>query len=79
MAAALAAAEGVLGMWLAFELNVPPGAAIAVLAGAVFAGGRRRRAGPLAPPAGSRCAAAAALAALGLGAGGCIRHRVSGL
>jgi ABC-type Zn uptake system ZnuABC Zn-binding protein ZnuA/ABC-type Mn2+/Zn2+ transport system permease subunit len=35
--AALAAAEGVLGMWLAYELNVPPGAAIAVLAGVVFA------------------------------------------
>ena len=35
--AALAAAEGVVGMTLAFQLNVPPGAAIAVLAGAVFA------------------------------------------
>ena len=34
---ALAAAEGVLGMWLAYQLNVPPGAAIAVLAGSVFA------------------------------------------
>lgn len=34
---ALAATEGVLGMWLAYQLNVPPGAAIAVLAGAVFA------------------------------------------
>ena len=35
--AALAAAEGVVGMVLAYQLNVPPGAAIAVLAGAVFA------------------------------------------
>ena len=35
--AALAAAEGVIGMVLAYQLNVPPGAAIAVLAGAVFA------------------------------------------
>ena len=35
--AALAAAEGVVGMTLAYQLNVPPGAAIAVLAGAVFA------------------------------------------
>lgn len=35
--AALAAAEGVAGMVLAYQLNVPPGAAIAVLAGAVFA------------------------------------------
>ncbi len=34
---ALAAAEGVFGMWFAYQLNVPPGAAIAVLAGAVFA------------------------------------------
>ncbi len=34
---ALAAAEGVLGMWLAYQLNVPPGAVIAVLAGSVFA------------------------------------------
>ena len=35
--AALAAAEGVIGMTLAYQLNVPPGAAIAVLAGGVFA------------------------------------------
>ena len=35
--AALAAAEGVVGMMLAYQLNVPPGAAIAVLAGVVFA------------------------------------------
>ena len=35
--AALAAAEGVIGMTLAYQLNVPPGAAIAVLAGIVFA------------------------------------------
>ena len=34
--AALAAAEGVIGMTLAYQLNVPPGAAIAVLAGIVF-------------------------------------------
>lgn len=33
----LAAAEGTGGLWLAFQLNAPPGAAIAVLAGAVFA------------------------------------------
>ena len=35
--AGLAAAEGVIGMTLAYQLNVPPGAAIAVLAGVVFA------------------------------------------
>src|SRR2546421_510963 len=34
---ALAAGEGVVGLWLSVELNAPPGAAIAVLAGAVFA------------------------------------------
>jgi ABC-type Zn uptake system ZnuABC Zn-binding protein ZnuA len=33
----LAAAEGVVGLWLSVELNAPPGATIAVLAGAVFA------------------------------------------
>ena len=33
----LAAVEGVGGLWLSVEFNVPPGAAIAVLAGGVFA------------------------------------------
>lgn len=33
----LAAAEGTLGVWLAVQLNAPPGATIAVVAGAVFA------------------------------------------
>ena len=33
----LTALEGVAGLWLSVELNAPPGAAIAVLAGAVFA------------------------------------------
>jgi len=36
-AGALALAEGVGGLLIAFELDVPPGAAIAVLGGAVFA------------------------------------------
>jgi ABC-type Mn2+/Zn2+ transport system permease subunit len=35
--AALAAIEGVAGLWLAYELNVGPGPAIAVLGGGVFA------------------------------------------
>ena len=35
--AALALAEGLLGLWIAYELDVPPGAAIAALGGAVFA------------------------------------------
>lgn len=34
---ALAAAEGALGVWLAVELNAPPGATVAVTTGAVFA------------------------------------------
>jgi ABC-type Zn uptake system ZnuABC Zn-binding protein ZnuA len=34
---ALVAAEGVVGLWLSVELNAPPGAAVAVLTGAVFA------------------------------------------
>jgi ABC-type Zn uptake system ZnuABC Zn-binding protein ZnuA/ABC-type Mn2+/Zn2+ transport system permease subunit len=34
---ALVAAEGVAGLWLSVELNVPPGAAIALLAGGIFA------------------------------------------
>jgi ABC-type Zn uptake system ZnuABC Zn-binding protein ZnuA/ABC-type Mn2+/Zn2+ transport system permease subunit len=36
-AVGLAAVEGVAGLWLSVEVNVPPGAAIAVLAGGVFA------------------------------------------
>ena len=36
-AVGLALAEGLGGLLLAFELDVPPGAAIAVLGGAVFA------------------------------------------
>src|SRR5438105_1125914 len=35
--AALAVVGGVLGLWLSVEANVPPGAAIAVLAGGAFA------------------------------------------
>ncbi len=34
---ALAAVEGAFGIWLAVELNAPPGATIAVIAGAAFA------------------------------------------
>jgi ABC-type Zn uptake system ZnuABC Zn-binding protein ZnuA len=56
---ALCAAEGVAGLWLAVRLDVPPGAAIAVLAGGVFA---------LVAAAGMRVAALAAVAALAFGA-----------
>jgi ABC-type Mn2+/Zn2+ transport system permease subunit len=34
---ALAALEGVVGLWLSLELNAPPGATISTLGGAVFA------------------------------------------
>jgi len=36
-AAAIALAEGLAGLLIAFELDVPPGAAIATLSGCVFA------------------------------------------
>jgi ABC-type Zn uptake system ZnuABC Zn-binding protein ZnuA/ABC-type Mn2+/Zn2+ transport system permease subunit len=66
---ALVAAEGIAGLWLSVQTNAPPGAAIAVLAGGVFAlvalarvTARHRR------PAGA-LAAAALLAALAAGCG----------
>jgi ABC-type Zn uptake system ZnuABC Zn-binding protein ZnuA/ABC-type Mn2+/Zn2+ transport system permease subunit len=66
---ALVAAEGVAGLWLSVQTNAPPGAAIAVLAGGVFALAaltrvalrHRRPAGVL--------AAAALVAALAAGCG----------
>jgi zinc/manganese transport system substrate-binding protein len=63
---ALAAAEGVVGLWLSVELNVPPGAAIAVLAGAVFTAAALGRLGrPL-----LALLAVLVLAGCGAGAGG---------
>jgi ABC-type Zn uptake system ZnuABC Zn-binding protein ZnuA/ABC-type Mn2+/Zn2+ transport system permease subunit len=66
---ALVAAEGIAGLWLSVQTNAPPGAAIAVLAGGVFALvalarltlRHRRAAGAL--------ASAALLAALAAGCG----------
>jgi ABC-type Zn uptake system ZnuABC Zn-binding protein ZnuA/ABC-type Mn2+/Zn2+ transport system permease subunit len=64
---ALAAAEGVCGMWLAYQLNVPPGAAIAVLGGAVFAlVAVARTVIPRHPRGAPAAAALMALAALGV-------------
>jgi ABC-type Zn uptake system ZnuABC Zn-binding protein ZnuA/ABC-type Mn2+/Zn2+ transport system permease subunit len=60
---ALAAADGVAGIWLSVEWNVPPGAAIAVLAGACFAVAALIRASP--------ARRALVLAALALLAAGC--------
>lgn len=62
----LAAAEGVGGLWLSVEANVPPGAAIAVLAGGIFALVAIAR--TLAP---RYLAAAAAATALVLALSGC--------
>jgi len=61
----LVAVESVAGLWLSVELNVPPGPAIAVLAGAVFA------VAAVARVAGGRVVAVAAAAVLLLaGCGG---------
>ena len=65
----LVLAEGAVGLWASVALNAPPGPAIAVLAGALFAivaagralGARRRR----------LAAAVGAALVLGLAAGGC--------
>jgi zinc/manganese transport system substrate-binding protein len=67
---ALVIAEGIVGLWASVQLNAPPGPAIAVLAGAVFAvvacGRVLRRRGAAAVAA----ASAIALAVGGCGAGG---------
>lgn len=49
LAVAIALAEGLVGLWIAYQLDVPPGAAIATLGGSAFAlaavGHRLREAG----------------------------------
>jgi manganese/iron transport system permease protein len=67
---ALAAAEGLAGLWLSWETDAPPGATIAVLGAALFAAAAawRALAGRRRPRA---AAAAAGLGALALAAGGC--------
>ncbi|HKG35066.1 MAG TPA: zinc ABC transporter substrate-binding protein [Solirubrobacterales bacterium] len=64
-ATALAAVEGILGIWLAIETDAPPGAAIAVLSGLVFAGVAVSRS------LGARQAALAAVVLGGLALAGC--------
>jgi ABC-type Zn uptake system ZnuABC Zn-binding protein ZnuA/ABC-type Mn2+/Zn2+ transport system permease subunit len=70
-AAALAAAEGVAGLWLAYQLDLPPGPAIATLAAGVFAiaalGQGLARARPSAKLALACAAGIAALGAVGCG------------
>jgi ABC-type Zn uptake system ZnuABC Zn-binding protein ZnuA/ABC-type Mn2+/Zn2+ transport system permease subunit len=65
---ALAALEAVAGLWLAVEANVPPGAAIAVLAGGVFALAALARAH-------ARLLLAGAAAVVLAGCGGADTHR----
>jgi ABC-type Zn uptake system ZnuABC Zn-binding protein ZnuA len=66
---ALTALEGVVGVWLSFELNAPPGATIATLSGAVFAGVALVRARHRITR--RRLAAAVAVLALGGAVAGC--------
>jgi ABC-type Zn uptake system ZnuABC Zn-binding protein ZnuA/ABC-type Mn2+/Zn2+ transport system permease subunit len=67
---ALAAVEGVVGLWLSVELNVPPGAAIAVLAGSVFVLAALLRTGSRRLGAAAAAGAALALLASGCGVSG---------
>ena len=62
---ALAAMEGVVGLWVSVELNAPPGPAIAVLTGAVFALVALLRAARSLRREGVRLAAGVAAALLG--------------
>jgi ABC-type Zn uptake system ZnuABC Zn-binding protein ZnuA/ABC-type Mn2+/Zn2+ transport system permease subunit len=66
---ALVAAEGVAGLWLSVQTNSPPGAAIAVLAGGVFAVVAVARAALQHRRTATALAAAAALGALATGCG----------
>ena len=74
---ALVAVEGVAGLWLSVQLNAPPGPAIAVLAGGVFAvvaAGRVLGRAPRRPPPRAPSRALALLAA-GCGDGSGARRR----
>ena len=66
---ALVAAEGVAGLWLSVQTNAPPGAAIAVLAGGVFAAVAIARVALQHRRTAATVAAAALLAALVAGCG----------
>jgi len=71
---ALVAVESVAGLWLSVELNVPPGPAIAVLAGGVFA--VTAVASRLRPRAAAAIALVALLAGCGSSSGGGGKLRV---
>ena len=66
---ALAAVQGIAGLWLSVELNTPPGPTIAVLGGALFAATVAWRSS--APIARRRAALAAAAALVALVVAGC--------
>jgi zinc/manganese transport system substrate-binding protein len=66
---ALVAVEGVVGLWLSVQLNAPPGAAIAVLAGGVFALVALTRALQRRTAGAAAAAALLTLAGTGCGAG----------
>jgi zinc/manganese transport system substrate-binding protein len=66
---ALVAAEGTVGLWLSVKTDAPPGATIAVVAGAVFALVALARALARVPRAPALAAAIAALALVGAGCG----------
>jgi ABC-type Zn uptake system ZnuABC Zn-binding protein ZnuA/ABC-type Mn2+/Zn2+ transport system permease subunit len=65
----LVAIEGVAGLWLSVQVNAPPGPAIAVLAGGVFAAVVIARALARRPRRAAALAATAALAVLAAGCG----------
>ncbi|MEA2380731.1 MAG: hypothetical protein QOH72_702 [Solirubrobacteraceae bacterium] len=65
---ALVVGEGVVGLWASVQLNAPPGPAIAVLSGALFA---LVAVGRAIGPRRARVAGAAAAIALALAAAGC--------
>jgi ABC-type Zn uptake system ZnuABC Zn-binding protein ZnuA/ABC-type Mn2+/Zn2+ transport system permease subunit len=77
---ALAAAQGVAGLWLSVELNTPPGPTVAVLGGSLFAASLAWHAlGPATRRPAAVVVAAAALVAIGLaGCGGGSAHGSSG-
>jgi ABC-type Zn uptake system ZnuABC Zn-binding protein ZnuA/ABC-type Mn2+/Zn2+ transport system permease subunit len=66
----LVAVEGVAGLWLSVEVNAPPGPAIAVLAGGVFAAVAAARVLGVRRTAGAVAAAATAALLAGCGAAG---------
>jgi zinc/manganese transport system substrate-binding protein len=70
LSVALVAAEGTVGLWLSVETNAPPGATIAVVAGAAFALAAIGRALARIPRGAAAAGALGAVALLAAGCGG---------